>query len=499
MKKCKTSKIFLSISYIYLLLPFLIFTIGWMKLYFSIPIVICVSICFIKAIKESPQLWVPEINRENVIKILFVMGVIGIWVYYSGIGKFVFQNTDHAYRNGLFNMLVENDWPVINEHVIQSKMPGVSKTGLIYYIGFWLPSAIVGKVLGLRCGYYAQAVWALLGICLVYYLICAKNKKLELWPLAVFILFSGLDIIGEHLIGTNIFLMDTTTHLEWWGTAYQYSSMTTQLFWVFNQAIPIWLCTIVILMQENNRNVVFILACSLITSTLPFMGLAVITIFLCLTRQYKNCKKGVFSKNGYIQNLIKDTFTLQNVLGGGIIGIFTALYLGTNTSGGMVNQAVLRPEMQNSLPKYVIFLIVEVGVYILVTYKYNQQNKLFYFICLLLAVIPPIHIGTSNDFCMRASIPALFILMLIVMDTLRSSYLAKDILVFRALVIVLMIGSMTPLFEFTRTISETNRRIQNAEVVYEEDKRFEVILSEGNFCGDIENNLFFKYIAKQPH
>ena len=180
MKKCKTSKIFLSISYIYLLLPFLIFTIGWMKLYFSIPIVICVSICFIKAIKESPQLWVPEINRENVIKILFVIGVIGIWVYYSGIGKFVFQNTDHAYRNGLFNMLVENDWPVINEHVIQSKMPGVSKTGLIYYIGFWLPSAIVGKILGLRCGYYAQAVWALLGICLVYYLICAKNKNVRI-------------------------------------------------------------------------------------------------------------------------------------------------------------------------------------------------------------------------------------------------------------------------------------------------------------------------------
>lgn len=88
--------------------------------------------------------------------------------------------------------------------------------------------------------------------------------------------------------------------------------------------------------------------------------------------------------------------------------------------------------------------------------------------------------------------------MLIVMDTLRSSHLAKDILVFRALVIVLMIGSMTPLFEFTRTISETNRRIQNAEVVYEDDKRFEIILSEGNFCGDIENNLFFKYIAKQP-
>ena len=196
MNNQKKSKLLLIVSYVYILFPFLIFTVGWMKLHFSIPIVICVVICFIKIVKESPCLWIPDMNRQNIISVLFIIGIIAIWVYYSGIGKFVFQNTDHAYRNGLFNMLVEKEWPVINDHVIKSKMPGISKTGLIYYIGFWLPSAIVGKILGLRCGYYAQAVWALIGICLTYYLICARNKRLELWPLAVFVLFSGLDIVG---------------------------------------------------------------------------------------------------------------------------------------------------------------------------------------------------------------------------------------------------------------------------------------------------------------
>lgn len=204
----------------------------------------------------------------------------------------------------------------------------------------------------------------------------------------------------------------------------------------------------------------------------------------------------MFKKNGYVDCLVRDTFTLQNVLGGGIIGIFSALYLLTNTSGGMVNQAGLNAQMQNSLPKYVIFLIIEVGIYILLVYKYNQKNYLFYFICLLLVIIPPIHVGSSNDFCMRASIPALFILMIIIMDTLRNAYLTKDILIFKALILALAIGSITPLFEFTRTISKTNERIRNEEVVYEEDKEFEIILSEGNFCGDIENNIFFKYIAK---
>jgi len=30
---------------------------------------------------------------------------------------------------------------------------------------------------------------------------------------------------------------DVTKHLEWWAGRYQYSSMTTQLFWVPNHAL----------------------------------------------------------------------------------------------------------------------------------------------------------------------------------------------------------------------------------------------------------------------
>lgn len=497
MEHTKKSKVLVIVAYGYLFLPFLIFALGWMKIYFSIPIVICTVVCFIKAIKESSELWAPEINRENLVKILFIIAVVAIWVYYSGIGKFVFQNSDHTVRNGLFNILVEKQWPVINDNVIQSKLPGVSKTGLVYYIGFWLPSAIVGKIFGLRSGYYAQAVWAVLGICLTYYLICARNKKLEVWPLTVFILFSGLDIVGKYLTGTNLFTIDNTMHLEWWSAAYQYSSMTTQLFWVFNQAIPIWLCTMLILQQKNNRNMVLILSCSLITSTLPFIGLFAIVVFLCLTRHYENQEKGIFKQNGYFFHLVKDTCTLQNVLGGGIIGIFSALYLQSNISGGVVNGTVTSPDLRNSLPKYVIFIILEVGIYAVIVYKYNQTNKLFYFICVLLAVIPPIRIGFSSDFCMRASIPALFILMIIIMDTLRDSYHAKDSLVFRALVVALVIGSAMPLFEFTRTIAKTSERIHNDEIVYEEDNSFEDILNASNFCGDAEKSVFFKYIAKE--
>ena len=94
MEQIKKSKVLVIAAYGYLFLPFLIFALGWMKIYFSIPIALCTLVCFVKAIKDSPGLWVPELNRENLVKILFIISVVAIWVYYSGIGKFVFQNSD---------------------------------------------------------------------------------------------------------------------------------------------------------------------------------------------------------------------------------------------------------------------------------------------------------------------------------------------------------------------------------------------------------------------
>ena len=80
--------------YGYLILPFLIFSLGWLKIYIAIPIVLLLIICYFKICKESTEVWLPQMTQDNIIKILFIIGVIALWVYFSGIGKFVFQNTD---------------------------------------------------------------------------------------------------------------------------------------------------------------------------------------------------------------------------------------------------------------------------------------------------------------------------------------------------------------------------------------------------------------------
>lgn len=204
----------------------------------------------------------------------------------------------------------------------------------------------------MEAGYGFQVFWAVLGIVLVYYFICARKEKLLIWLLAILIFFSGLDIIGQYLIGTDLSTLPNTQHIEWWAVPYQYSSMTTQLYWVFNQAIPAWLCTIFAYMQKDN-------------------------------------------KKEYLLYW-KDTFTLQNVLGGGIVGIISFLYLSANVSGQRIMAESSFVSYANHLSKYMMFILVEVGIYFSLLYKINKNNKLYYFLLFCFCIIPPIKVGNAE-------------------------------------------------------------------------------------------------------
>ena len=486
----KKTKLGMVLAYLFLTLPFVIFALGWMKVYIAIPVVLVILVCFLKMCKEAEAIWIPDLNKKNIIKIISIIGIVCIWVYFSGIGKFVFQNEDHNIRNGLFNMLVESEWPVIgqNDH-------GETRA-LIYYIGYWLPSALIGKVFGLGAGYFAQAIWAVLGILLVYYFICVYVKKIVVWPLFIFIFFSGWDIVGQmwNLRDTLSYIYPTM-HLEWWGTPYQFSSMTTQLFWVFNQSIPIWLATMLLCMQKNNRNLVFIISTTLITSTFPFVGTIPLVVYFALTGKNKFTKKEKFME--YLGQLIKDTCTLQNVVAGGIIGIMTFLYLKGNIAGRNVGGSVETVAYyENDLRMWVKFIILDVGVFAILLWKYHIKNVLFYLVIATLMIVSPIQIGYSMDFCMRASIPALFVLMLMVMQGLEKAWKEKNRFILIGLILTLLIGAVTPFFEMGRTVVETvNRRKNNVRITEVDSEELE-IFSAPNFSGEIEDNFFFESITK---
>lgn len=493
-------KIIIAFTYAYMVLPFVIFAVGWMRLYFWLPIVTAVLFCTWKAWNDTPAVWSPQFSKDNIIKTVFICTIIAIWIFYSGIGHRAFQNSDHYYRNRIFQILVEHQWPVYNRDIVSDIYPeGTAVTSLIYYIGFWMPAAIVGKLFGLEAGFVFQMIWAFIGILLVYYYICARKKTILIWPLALLIFFSGLDIVGISLVGiNNIFTLDQAAHIEWWISPYQYSAMTTQLFWVFNQSIPAWLCTVFAMQHTNNRSLIFLLATCMLHSTFPFIGLLVLTTFWMLSRRY-DLPENMIGRGKWkcwTIAFIKDSITIQNLLGGGIIGVFTYLYLrGNVASSNITAQGPGSVFASIVWARYLIFVILEVGIYFVLTYRYNH-NRGIYFAALLSLIVIPLSGGSSRDFTMRVSIPALLVLLLIVQDTLEESRLKKDQFVFWGLVVTLCIGSVTPIHEITRAIRGTvdwqNRGIDYTAVTVSEQE----ILNYPVYTGGADHNLFFDYIAK---
>ena len=234
--------------YIYLALPTIIFFAGWLKWYFALPFGLVAAVACVKGFSNSIRdkcLIIDssvDIEIRTLVKVLLL---IALWVYISGIGGWCYQNKDHEVRNAIFRALVQYDWPVISYD---------GSRGLIYYIGFWLPAACVGKVFGLEAGYAAQVVWAVLGIFIVYYLICVYRKKVDLLPILFLIFFSGLDYVGTWILGEEGIDLSLAAHLEWWAYDMQFTSTTAQLFWVFNQAIPAWVSTMLIMTQKSCKN-----------------------------------------------------------------------------------------------------------------------------------------------------------------------------------------------------------------------------------------------------
>lgn len=480
MGKKKTGVYVNILIYIYLMLPTLIFMIGWMKWYFAFAFGILTAIACVRAFSDSIQdkclLISTPADSKTFLKALLL---ITLWVYLSGIGGWCYQNSDHEVRSAIFRALVEYDWPVVSYD---------GSRGLIYYIGFWLPAACVGKIFGLEAGYAAQVIWAVLGIFIVYYLICVYRKKVDLLPIAFLVFFSGLDYVGTWILGGEGVDLRLAAHLEWWAYDMQFTSMTAQLFWVFNQAIPAWVATGLIMTQKNCKNMLFILSLTMLSSTIPFVGLIPIVIYLYVKRVKAD------------RSCWKEVFTLQNIVGVVVIGGCVFLYLIGNISGGMIGResaGLTAAEPAAQLLRYLLFYFLEFGIYLFFVCKYRKRDSLVYLITIILIICPFIKVGSDYDFCMRASVPALFILMLLCMETLEKIYLDGKKWLLAGYCVVLLLGAITCFNEIHRSIEGTFWRAVHGESVrYPEVSIENQLLYGENFSGEVRGNLFYRYLGK---
>lgn len=441
----------------YLVLPPLIFLAGWVRVEVALPCIALSVISFVLFMRHATYadgdaslpghgLDGREI-RLSVGTLAFLVVASLAWCVLCGQGGFVCQKGDWCARNALFRDLLTHEWPVMYPQV---------DGALCYYIGHWLPAAVVGKAvlhfsgsieLVWRIGNVALVTWTFIGVLIVLLLLAVMLKRSSfhevLSLVAVFLLFGGLDVVG-YLISQGVavvsggdFSWAGMTHLDnRWARGFEFSSNTTQLSWVFNQCVSGWLATCAVLASRDLRIIGIILAPLVICAPFPLIGigLLIMVVSLPIVRNLK-------------WRFIKEVSSPVNILGAIGMALVPMVYLSSNGGSGAFE--LCRKWTLATPLWYALFLFLEVGILLMCLDAEDRKNVWCRVSSLLLIVLPVIYLGGGRDFGMRATIPSLFVLMILLLKRLRNSC--------RWIWLYLVFASIGPIGEMASSLSTTRQ------------------------------------------
>ncbi len=486
-----------------LLLPAAAFLATWLRPAFGLPMAAALLLAFALYVRASAAPARDVFGHEEdafecpaAILALVVLCAL-LWTFFSGIGGLFYQTEDHYGRNAIFRDMLEHPWPVYFEG---------TPYALTYYIAYWILPALAAKGVAALLG--AGALWGAanaalfaqtffyLTLTLLLFLSLARAKGLikNALLLLLFVFFSGMDALAMP------FFPDWwNNQLEWWAQGYQFSSNTTGLFWVYNQALPAWLCMMMLL--DNPQDVGSFALIGLAAfpfSPMPFIGLMVYFLGLAAVRGVSLARAHGAGKG--LRALLGECLTARNLLACfSIAPAFIPYFMANAASGG----APFRFDIYigaygpaGAVARLALFLLVEFGAYALLLAGQYRKHPVFLLTVLSLLLAPMFRIGYGQDFSMRASIPGLIALCLLCgrfllaqTHTRRSAALLLSLL--------LLVGSVTPLMEFARGAY----KVRQAGTLFLTADPFKTVLHPDadthNFiCPDVDSSFFYRYLAK---
>lgn len=470
-------------SILYLGLPYVIFFFGWMQWYWALLgsgllLVALVESTWLAFRQELPQetssddaqnasLPLPSFDLRffNLRHALFLLLICLAWLSFSGAGGVGYQRGDWIKHESVLKDLIEHSWPVVYDFYAHP-------VPLVYYLAYYLPAAVIGKIGGWAAAQAALFVWTLLGLYisfLWFWVLVGKalhsaSTKLFYWCALLFIFFSGLDIIGKIIARWVEWSDGPWDRIERWGPWLEYSANMVLLFWVPNQALVGWIAIGLILyaiLTIRRRSITWLpLGLSAFWSPLVMLGLIpyLITEFL--------------SDSGPLHRRLLRYVSWSNLCGLALLGFVGVYYLSKTYE--------VAPAMHASIPgSFFIsthegstlgawgllgtFLAVEVGIFAILARKsIGSEGRLWRWLSIttlvLLTILPFYKLGMFNDLVMRASIPALFCLAVLVGRSLFQSGLGLATRV--ALIVALLVGAATSVMELKFNVTETIRIVR---------------------------------------
>ena len=422
----------------YLLLPLPLFLFGWLVLWAAVPLVLCVLYA-LRPLMASLPMDAPRfpISRLH----LTTACLVGcLWTVFGGIGHFFFANTDWHIRDSVLHDLVVSPWPVG-----YGVFDGVESL-LRAPLGYYMPAALVGKALGLWMAHLAMGLWTAAGVALFLLQVLSLTPSrtgVALAVIAIIVFFSGFDVLGQ-IISSPRFLASwtITQHLEWWAGAYQYSSMTTQLFWVPNHALGGWL-VIGLLARDSRRSPLeallpMILIAAALWSPLSALGLVPFILFKVLNGATRDRLLALLHPRVWGPALL--------------VGLVIAGFLTLDSARLPAILTITTDDFTMGVLRQLQFFLLEVGLigFTVLALRWSWEIALA---LVVLLILPLVNFGPGNDLVMRASIPSLAVLAIGVCRVLtEKSADPKDVRKKLVLGCMLAVGAVTPVQEFARAI-----------------------------------------------
>lgn len=391
-------KYILAIAYLFIALPIITFILGWLKPAYGIAFSAILIIGLLFVLKSF---WRNDIHIQIPLSVLLLIIFSAFfWVYSSGVGGFYPQKADWNWRNAILRDLIDYTWPVVYP---------LTGEGLVYYLSYFLIPALAGKLFGWTAANLVLFLWTVIGVCICFLLLCQhfqiRNLKKMFAVIIIFMVWREFDDIRYAV--RDIFQ-------AYWN--YEYTNNNALLEWVTNQTIVPWVATLLFLDNRNIKNYAFLGLCVFASAPLPFVGLF---IFLAADGLYQ-----IRSKYTTIKSWLMDVFSIQNILAICSIFLVFALYFSANmaANGDSGRGGIGLYVNSSSLIALGLFWFFNALIFIILIYKEHRKDFLFWVMTVSLLIIPMIKVGEGRDFCMRASIPAVLMLMIYVMDYLFSHY-----------------------------------------------------------------------------
>jgi hypothetical protein len=409
----------------YLVLALLMFC-AWFKWPVAIALGLLTCYGFLNAL-AGVQLRRIELGRRA---IALIVVVALAWTALAGLGHFFYANLDWITRDAVLRDLVSTPWPPMYDAgaAAGSVAPPVPMI-LRAPVGYYLPVAALGSVLGLRCADLLLYLWTVIGFALVLWAAASlfETRRERVLCVLLMLLFGGLDLLGFPMIKGRMPALGQ--HIEWWAEFAQYSSNSTLMFWVPNHALPAWLGLLLALRHwrtvELARMSLMLAAAIALWSPLSAAGL--VPFYLAGLNWRRDFRVVLSMRAG-----------LPFLALAGLVGRYITMDTEAIASGWSIN---LFPTTAMFWVYYGSFCLLEFGLLTLLLLRLRAFDLRMGLAVAILALLPFYHFGPGNDLVMRCSIPALAILALACVRPLAASQRLFSRATLGALLIVGALGA----------------------------------------------------------